>query len=538
MVLLGAMTLGCHKEQPAADNPVKMTTTLTLGTDGAKALGPDGTKSFAPGDQIAVVYKNTSGKTAMAVSDALPDGEYGKRAQFTVALLNPASGGAVRYIYPAAMAKESIGPDDSIDDEGTIDYSRLSLQDGTLGSLAAGLDLCVFDGNLSGGLLPVSASMANRLVIGQFTVKNALGTDVSASITSLTVSDGVNGYVVNRAAAAGPIYVAMLPVSSDKTISLSASDGTDGYVKTVSGQTLESSHMYPVSVTMVPCSLMQVTPFTMEAKSDGTIQINNPRPGMQYTLNGGPKTPVTENAIEVSTGDKVAFYGDGTKILGYGAETAAASTRVSYGTAEYYAYGNIMSLVDEHGFANNRTLVSDYAFAHLFRYKSNWNTRLYNHAGKELVLPATTLTSYCYYNMFDRCAYLTSSPALPAMQMASYCYANMFYNCQSLDSAPELPAMTLADHCYNTMFQGCVALTKAPDLPAPTLVDACYSWMFYGCTKLSQVKCLAVNPDGNSYTVTWLQGVAATGTFVKKAGVSWGESGTSSIPAGWTVTEE
>ena len=53
------------------------------------------------------------------------------------------------------------------------------------------------------------------------------------------------------------------------------------------------------------------TPLTMEALSDGTIVVKTPKSGMQYTLNGGTKTAVTEDAISVTAGDKVQFYGKG-----------------------------------------------------------------------------------------------------------------------------------------------------------------------------------------------------------------------------------
>jgi len=60
--------------------------------------------------------------------------------------------------------------------------------------------------------------------------------------------------------------------------------------------------------------------------------------------------------------------------------------------------------------------------------------------------------------------------------------------------------------------------------------------MFYGCTNLNYIKCLATNPSYGDST-SWLVGVASTGTFVKKAGVSW-QTGNWAIPSGWTVVEE
>lgn len=59
--------------------------------------------------------------------------------------------------------------------------------------------------------------------------------------------------------------------------------------------------------------------------------------------------------------------------------------------------------------------------------------------------------------------------------------------------------------------------------------------MFYGCTSLNYVKCLAtLNLNSSSNTYEWLNGVAASGSFVKDANASW-TTGTSGIPSDWTI---
>ena len=101
-------------------------------------------------------------------------------------------------------------------------------------------------------------------------------------------------------------------------------------------------------------------------------------------------------------------------------------------------------------------------------------------------LPATTLANSCYQNMFDGCTGLTTAPALPATTLASGCYESMFFGCTSLKTAPSvLPATTLADYCYQYMFYGCTGLVNAPTLPATTLANSCYDFMFSGCTGLT-----------------------------------------------------
>ena len=103
-----------------------------------------------------------------------------------------------------------------------------------------------------------------------------------------------------------------------------------------------------------------------------------------------------------------------------------------------------------------------------------------------LILPATTLATYCYSSMFEGCTSLTQAPALPATTLADGCYYQMFYRCASLTQAPELPATTLATYCYSGMFNSCTSLAQAPALPATALASGCYSTMFRDCTSLTQ----------------------------------------------------
>ena len=150
-------------------------------------------------------------------------------------------------------------------------------------------------------------------------------------------------------------------------------------------------------------------------------------------------------------------------------------------------------------------------------------------------LPATTLEYQCYSNMFYGCTKLTQAPVLPANTLANRCYYYMFEGCTSLTTAPELPATNLTQDCYNSMFSNCTSLTTAPELPAEILYSGCYSYMFYGCTKLRYIKCLATDISATNCTSNWVDGVAATGTFVKSLNMSEWTTGINGIPEGWTV---
>ncbi len=217
------------------------------------------------------------------------------------------------------------------------------------------------------------------------------------------------------------------------------------------------------------------TPLTVEAITAGTIKVTSPKAGMQYSKNGGDKTAVPTDPINVAVGDKVEFYGNGTAITSYD------GTEIAGGTAQVKVYGNIMSLVDETGFADNKTLPANRTFENLFQE----NVNLTDASG--LLLPAMTLKANCYSFMFSYCTNLAAAPKeLPATELTSSCCQYMFKGCKALTTAPKLPATTLASNCYAYMFDGCSQLTETPKLPA-TLASAgaCYEGMFKNCTSLT-----------------------------------------------------
>lgn len=252
LVFMGAITTGCSTDDDSKslDQPASKTVTLTttINMDGSattRALTEEGVKTFAVGDQIAVIYTNTSSARVKVLSSALQEGDItnsGKTAKITVTLTNPKAG-SVDYIYPASMANS----------DGTPNLSALCMQDGTLATLASTLDYAKGSGDMtesSGVFTLPGIALKNQLTICKFKIKNGEGMEITGNITGLTVSDGTNTYTVSRSAAAGPIYVAMQPVSSDKTISFVVNDASNSYFKNVTGKTLEANNQYPINVTM------------------------------------------------------------------------------------------------------------------------------------------------------------------------------------------------------------------------------------------------------------------------------------------------
>ena len=262
LAMVGLVMTGCSSEDNFADiqqpenksNVVTMTTTVGFdeGVATTRALTSGGVKTFAAGDQIAVIYKNKSDQTVTATSNALTAVDItneGKNATFTVTLTNPKASEAVRYIYPAAMLATTVATDAAVNADANVKYAALATQDGTLATLASTLDLAIFDGSLtSGAALPASATMTNRLAILAVTLKDNAATpaEITSTITGMTVSDGTNTYTVSRSAAAGPIYVAIRPTAS-AAIKITATDGTEHYTKWLTGKTYAASNGYSVS---------------------------------------------------------------------------------------------------------------------------------------------------------------------------------------------------------------------------------------------------------------------------------------------------
>ena len=318
-----------------------------------------------------------------------------------------------------------------------------------------------------------------------------------------------------------------------------------------------------------------VEPLTLEAIGSGTITIENPQNlsitwGKSESMALATTSSLNPINIPVSAGDKVRLWGNNPV---YGDGTGAHNTHI-YGSAPYYAYGDIRSLVNDSNYPNV-TALEPYAFRELFagqKFDNEGNpipNPLRAHPTKELVLGATTLAEGCYMNMFVRtaldrapalpatalaescyegmfgdCTSLVAAPALNATTLAVGCYGGMFAGCTSLVTAPELNATTLAENCYMNMFDGCTSLAKAPALLAPTLVDGCYSYMFRDCPSLSAVTCLGTNPVLSDYSEEpyvegnvdeWLLRTAASGTLTQRSGVIWPSA---AIPGGWSVVSQ
>lgn len=255
---IGIIILGCSKVQaevetpsePEQDNIVTLTTTVGFSSE-TKALTDGGVKTFATGDKIAVIYKNTSNETVKAESEVLPAGEYGNSATFTVTLTNPKASEAVRYIYPASMAAATVATDSEVNADANVNYGALGTQDGTLATIASQYDLAIFDGTLTAGAELPAGTLENQLAIAKFTIWNYdKSIDFTNDITRLYVADGTNGYYITPSAQ-HTIYVAMKPVD-DENLAFNVYNDAESMwrSKITDPKTIEANHIYPIKVVM------------------------------------------------------------------------------------------------------------------------------------------------------------------------------------------------------------------------------------------------------------------------------------------------
>lgn len=212
---------------------------------------------------------------------------------------------------------------------------------------------------------------------------------------------------------------------------------------------------------------------------------------IEYSLNGGAWTTYTEE-VPISAGDKVRLRGNnstygGSNPLAMGEDETDNTSHIigtknlenSFDDCNYKMYGNVMSLVYGDNFVSANTLTESYAFANLF------NRRTVNQGfcieASHLVLPATTLTTGCYYNMFDE-QHFGTAPKLEADSVPIYAYQGMFQDCRYLRQV----YCTATNLAYKATFNwfkyaeagegGCV-FYKHPNMTWERSIDGVPSWM-------------------------------------------------------------
>ena len=315
LVVMGSLITSCNKMEEAGsghcvnpDGSITYTTTLHMGASTKTVIGEGGAHTFKAGDQIAVIYSNGT-NTVKATSDALTgEGDIlndNRSARFTVTLTEPFAGSEITYVYPASM----------VEDNGSISYDAFGTQDGTLTSLANNLDYCRASGSWDGtGNLP-TRTLVNQITIGKFTLESG-STNITSSITGMTVSDGTNNYSVTRSAAAGPIWVAM-KVVENKSITITANTGTVYYTNanTISGKTLSAGNIYPVNVTMQESNIVDLSKiYTNFTAQDGQTLTGTLSANVKISIADG--ATVTLDGATINGTDDSNYWWSGLNCLG------------------------------------------------------------------------------------------------------------------------------------------------------------------------------------------------------------------------------
>ena len=557
---------------------------ITIDRGDKHVVHPDGTVEFETGD---VLYVGNDGKYCGTLT-------YSGNDQFSGTITPTSTDDYLHFYFVGGFAPKTT-PEAGTTTSLTVNISD---QSSNLPVLSYGQSTEKY----TSGLSSYTSFLLNKCGLVKFNLTNIdipaatkvaiLGMNNEATIhfdgEPFTYSKKGNGQVILNAIDNQNRW-AILPVQAAVTDAVAK---VYGYANsTTFGVPAVTANMYYTTGVSIPgMELMLDKPLTFEAKTAGATVSFEHTTGvsMEYRTNDSDWSSYTTAITLTNVTDKVQFRA-----------TSAGNNSVAYrsfaiSNGDCYVYGNVMSLLyQDFGGKTQLPSGSEQTFCELFQ-----NCQLLtSDPNKPIILPATTLSTYCYWNMFrgctglttapelpattladncyfhmfNGCTNLTTAPELPATTLASNCYSCMFYDCTSLESAPELPATTLANNCYGTMFsgctnlttapelpattlaencygamfRGCTSLTAAPELPATTLTDFCYDYMFQGCTNLSAVTCLAINTcfpedsDPWDCCAFWLDGVSSTGTFTKAASVEWPVvdewGGNGGIPSGWTV---
>lgn len=193
-------------------------------------------------------------------------------------------------------------------------------------------------------------------------------------------------------------------------------------------------------------------------------------------------------------------------VCDYYATVATDTKPFSGSSGEISAEGNIMSMImgDEFGDYTQYQLENGAMFKGFFA-----DMDCLTDCGM-LLLPATTLGSYCYTNMFSGCTSLLVPPVLPAadkVELNVACFAGMYmYTAIEVISIPGI---------YSSQW--------------------CFDSMFYGCENLSVLECNLIDISAPDCLNNWLDGAGNGGATLFCRQDAGFEIGVNVPSEGWTI---
>lgn len=477
LLLAGVVFIACSSDDDDSQQPQVYTVSVeaVLSSDAVtRALSGDGTGDITPQwAQNEVVHVSKLGTST------------------SLGTLAPQSFGSASTKLLGTLSGAKL----DVNDELVLTYLKsdadYSGQEGTLSNIGAHFaiakDTVTITAISDDGIVKTeNATFTSQQAIVKFSLKgetnealNASQLDIKYGSTTLSLT-GIPD-ATYEANGAGVLYVA-LPAFDSQLLTLTATVGSATYKYEKPAVSFENGKYYPVGVRMGKNESYtpQQNYLTLQALNNGTTITfdNKASKEVQYSVNKGSwKTlaaaGVSGTTTSLNAGDKVYLRGNNTTYEDNGEQDSKISC-----SGPCYVYGNFMSLIND-SFSSATELTGNSAFCNLFKE----NTNIRNHPYKDMVLPATTLTEYCYYGMFRDCTGLSRSPIMA-------------------DATASLSGKT-----------------------------KCYVEMFINCSGLYYVTCYSSRAEA-SYYLNWLKGVQSQGTFVTNNS-SW----QGNTPDGWTVTQ-
>lgn len=339
-------------------------------------------------------------------------------------------------IFPGIKHGNSISDDDIRDytgQKGTID-NIAKYYDYATASVTVSLD------NNGSTASTTQATFENQQAIVRFTLKYG-SNDLNVSSLTITAANGLlQKESTTREKTTGPItitpetptkeiFAALSGVGDniedkiEDKITLTATDGNYNYFYTTSDlKTFTDGNFYSVTVKMKkeypePLTLecfdkdgckVWVTGYKQSGLDSGLDYLVSTSTGWKTYPNG-----TFYDEIILSNGQWVSFRG-------MSATQGGNDYMIIHCNGNCYVYGNVMSLLYKENFATMVDLPYERTFQNLFM----GNEYIFHDDGKDLVLPATTLKRYCYYQMFSGCKNLNYVKCLATDISAEYCTTN------------------------------------------------------------------------------------------------------------------
>ena len=226
--------------QPTKDRIVTLKGSLTTGAAMTRSVitedGAGGADAlWESGDMVKIRYEQDGGTYAEA--DATISGS-GATSTYTATLTNPKEGGNIYYVYPASCYSSSAGAP-------FISTSGLASQTGTLENIGDYHNIQTGHStmNITNDVaVPASnpLSLTPQVCIAKLNLKTLLANSAYGEYpaTKLVVADGTNTYNVTPAAATSTFYVAMLPLTTSTSVTITATGNTLTAVKNLAPSTV------------------------------------------------------------------------------------------------------------------------------------------------------------------------------------------------------------------------------------------------------------------------------------------------------------